>query len=358
MGAVEQIAEEVGVSTHTVMRVLRGQNKEVWPSTARRASQIRDIAQRLGYLPDSSARAMRSGRYNTIALLLSVDRGRSYLPDDLFSGISSALHAQSMRLIVSQMADEELTSSQVVPVILREWSCDGLLLNYTNLVPAQMEALIVQCRIPSIWINRRQRTDAVYYDDLGGAAAATRHLISLGHRRITYLDFQPREKWATTHYSRADRYEGYARTMREAELAATPREQYAGVAPAERLKVLCGLLRGRQRPTAIISFNSGLRILQAASLVGLQVPKDLSVLRFHVQSAYHPDDGSDDQTLGSVLSGMSIPAEVAGREAAEMLLKKIEAPDKAIKSIVLPLEFEPGETCGPAPANGGECRVA
>ncbi len=41
MDKLNQIAMKAGVSRNTVLRVLRGQNKEVWPSSIRRAEQIR-----------------------------------------------------------------------------------------------------------------------------------------------------------------------------------------------------------------------------------------------------------------------------------------------------------------------------
>jgi DNA-binding LacI/PurR family transcriptional regulator len=59
MGTLERIAMETGVSPNTVRRVLRGENKEVWPGAVRRGAAIRAAARRLGFLPNGSARAMR-----------------------------------------------------------------------------------------------------------------------------------------------------------------------------------------------------------------------------------------------------------------------------------------------------------
>jgi LacI family transcriptional regulator len=347
---LEQIAAEVGVSANTVLRVLRRENKEVWPSAVKRAEEIRKLAQKVGYLPNGSARAMRRGKFNAIALVLSTDRGRSYLPNDLFNGIHDAVNALSMRMIVSKLGDKELTSAKLMPAVLREWSCDGLLINYTDRVPEQMIRLIEKFHIPSIWINRKQRSEAVYYDDFGGAREATQRLLNLGHQRITYLDFLSKETWSNTHYSRTDRYAGYAEAMREAGLTPTPREQFAGVPAAERLSATCQLLRGAGRPTALIGYDAGVRIMHAAAVVKLRVPQDLSVLTFEPLPAASAVQDQAEAFMGWTIGSMGVPGEQAGHRAVEMLTQKIAARDDAIPSVVLPLKFNPGDTCGPVPA--------
>jgi LacI family transcriptional regulator len=347
-GKLKLIAAEAGISPNTVLRVLRGENKERWPSAIRRAAEIRRIAMKHGYLPNGSARAMRRGRFNCMALLLSTDRGRSYLPDELFNGIHDALHDHSMRLVISKLADEQLTSGQVMPAILREWSCDGLLINYTDRVPPEMVQLIGKYHIPSVWINRKQENDCIYYDDRGGAEAGTRHLIEQGHRGIAYLDFIPRDRWHNSHYSHADRHDGYSRAMLAAGLTPMPREAFADVDVAERLDATVALLKGERRPTALVCYDTGARALLAAALAGLQVPRDLSILTFAPQRG---DAGGrrGESFLGRAVGQMGLPVEDAGHNAVDLLLRKIAAPAEKLPACVLPLKLDPGDTCGPAP---------
>ena len=347
MDKLRRIAAEVGVSPNTVLRVLRGQNKEVWPSAVRRAEEIRGLAQRLGYMPNGSARAMRRGRFDAVALVLSTDRGRSYLPDDLFNAIHDALAARGMRLIVTKLPDETLTSRDLVPAILREWSCDGLLINYTDHIPRAMIDLVGRYKLPAIWINSRQPADCVYYDDFGGAMAATEHLLRLGHRNVTYLDFVGSDDPRGAHYSRIDRYEGYAQAMRLAGLTPTPAGTFAGVPVAERLEVTRALLASPSRPTALLSYDPGDRTLYAAALAGLRVPQDLSLLSFAPRPP--ASAGRGETFIGRGLTTMRVPAEQAGAQAVQMLLNKIADPEEKQAARVVPLELEPGDTCGPPP---------
>ena len=349
MDKLKQIATKAGVSTNTVLRVLRGENKEVWPSAIRRAEEIRGLAQRMGYLPNGSARAIRRGSFNCVSLVLSTDLGRSYLPPELFNAIHDSLGDQGIRLIVSKLTDERLTDRSAVPSILRDWACDGLLINYTDHIPPEMVELLDQYRIPSVLINSSQEHDCVYYDDFGGAMAATQHLIGLGHRRITYLDFTTPEPTDRTHYSRVDRYEGYAQAMRSAGLSPTARDEFAGTPTSDRLPVTQNLLKRPDRPTAILSYDAGPRVMYAASVVGLRVPEDLSIVSFIDRPPTAEGVIRGENFIGRIITAMRVPSEQAGRKAVAMLLQKIAKPGQALPPHVVPLELEVGDTSGPAP---------
>lgn len=353
MEKLQQIANRAGVSRNTVLRILRGENKEVWPSAIRRAEEVREIAKELAYLPNGSARSMRRGCFNSIALLLSTDRGRSYLPTDLFNQIHDSLEARGLRLIVAKLADDQLVDEDVVPSILKELSCDGLLINYTDRVPHGMVELIGRYEIPSIWVNCRQDHDCVHYDDFGGAIAVTKHLIESGHKHIAYLDFVAAKANDRIHYSRTDRYEGYAQAMRSAGLRPTPRDAFAGIAIADRLAATRDLLRAPGRPTAILCYDAGERVLLAAAQAGLVVPRDISVATFGTQS--HERVTAGENFIGQALTGMRVQSDQAGAKAVEMLLKKIESPDAQLPPCVVPLVLEAGTTTAPpveaVPAN-------
>jgi LacI family transcriptional regulator len=250
------------------------------------------------------------------------------------------LNAQGIRLIVSKLSDEKLTSQQLLPAILREFACDGLLINYTDHIPKEMIAMIQRYRIPSIWINSRQAADCVYYDDFGGAMAATQRLISLGHRRIAYLDFTDHEG---AHYSRIDRHQGYLQAMRSAGIEAFDRERLVGVPVTDRLDCVCELLSKPDRPTAILTYDAGERVLYAASLAKLRVPEDLSVIAFTNEPKHEPSRGEG--FFGRNLTRLRVPADQAGHKAVEMLFQKIANPKQKLPAAVVPLVLESGETC-------------
>ena len=346
---LQQIADGIGVSPNTVLRVLRGQNKEVWPSAIRRADAIREMAKELGYLPNASARAMRRGSYNSVALLLSADRGRSYIPDDLFNAVHDALAERDLRLTIAKATDDQLSDRRKLPSLVRDLSCDGLLINYTDHIPSGMAELIERYKLPATWINSRQEADCVYYDDFGGSMRAVEHLVSLGHRRIEYLDFTAIEREPRRpHYSRADRYAGYVQAMKAAKLVPTTRERHAGTSVTERLAATRSLLSSPDRPSAIICYDAPDRVLYAAALEGLSVPRDVSLMTFASRLPREHARGYGEAFIGRNVTSIRVPAERAGAEAVSMLLKKIASPGRPLQSTVVPLELEAGDTTGPA----------
>ncbi len=341
MDKLKQIAVSVGVSPSTVLRVLRGENKEVWAGTARRAEEIRTLAKKLGYLPNSSARAVRRGRFDCVALVLSADRHHSHLPEALFYHIHDELARHELRLLVSKLPDEKLTDEHLVPTILRHLCCDGLLINYTDHIPLAMQRMLNHYKIPSIWINTKQKTDCVYYDDINAAKAATEHLIKLGHKKIMLMHFvnEKTAQDARLHYSCDDRFTGYIAAMQEAGLTPMLRESIFGVHDSQRLEATRAILRGPDRPTAIIAYDQfAERILYAASLEKLRVPEDLSVITFSHELV---------SNVGANISTVLVPADIAGQTAVRMLRQKIENPQHKIPATVLPLQYYFNGTCAP-----------
>ena len=67
MVTLKDIAKKAGVSSMTVSRVMNGNTKEVSGKTSER---IKKIAREMGYVPNSSARALASRSSRLIAALL------------------------------------------------------------------------------------------------------------------------------------------------------------------------------------------------------------------------------------------------------------------------------------------------
>src|SRR6185369_16509410 len=81
---IKEIAERSGLSIPTVSQVLNNKGHRYRSETCNR---VLKAVRELGYRPNSSARAMRMGRFNCVALLLSTESYRSFLPNELLRGI-------------------------------------------------------------------------------------------------------------------------------------------------------------------------------------------------------------------------------------------------------------------------------
>ena len=327
------VATQAGVSQTTVSYVLNGREDVAIPPATRQ--RVLDAARELGYRANRSAKAMRSGRFGSVSLLLSEDPSMSILPVERLGSILDSLEAQETHLIVSRFSDATLTDRQQMPRILREIMADGLLINYNANLPEQMAEVIRQNRIPAFWMNSRQAADCAYPDDYGGAKQATEYLLALGHWRIAFACFHP-----SAHYSFTDREAGYADAMREARLPAETLQMRIDLTSQKTIRATTPWLQGDNPTTAILtySWHNVFPLIPAALALGLSLPDDLSLMTFH--SAPVTDFG---RTVGAMI----LPEHEIGRRSVEALLAKIDDPAQTFAPIALPLELAPGDTTGP-----------
>lgn len=331
----KELARLAGVSQQTVNRAL-AQHPDVSLKTR---EEIARLAAEHGYRPNSAAQAMRSGRYGCVLLLMSTDRGKSYLPVELLDGIHDGLAAHDQRLMVANLDDESLNSDAILPAVLRRWMADGVIINYTHSIPPRLEELIRTSALPAVWVNVKRSCDAVYPDDHGFGQAATRRLIGCGHRRIAFVNTM-----GELHYSSLDRRLGYEAAMREAglatELAVIP-DRYPPA--AERRAWLAAYLRRGPPPSAIVAANVhdalALRIL--ALELGLRIPRQLSLVTCA--------DKAEDRD-GTALSGLLLPEYALGRAAVALLQRQTADPGAQPSTAVPMIPFD-GETVAPPEDN-------
>jgi LacI family transcriptional regulator len=346
---IKQIAERTGLSIPTVGNVL-GRASSRYSEVTRR--KVFAAVEEMGYRPNSSARAIRQGRIGCAALVLSRSHLQvlSHLPAGLLDGVDEELALHNMHLSVSRLSDEELSSEDFVPKVLREYLADGMIVNYTHEIPARMLELIHAHHTPAVWVNAKLPSDCVFPDDLAGAQMATRELVARGHRRIAmvhlvspaiYAELTFAQAMPRLHYSVVDRIEGYSRVMREAGLQ--PRVAYHDrfVADSQVVQACTSILSGRDRPTAVLAYsaNEVPAVLFAAAQLKLSVPGDLAVLQF---------SPGDQWMAGMHIPAIRIPTEQIGRQAVRMLLRKIASPNDLCESEAVPYQPMAGDAIAPA----------
>jgi len=193
--------------------------------------------------------------------------------------------------------------------------------------------------------------DSVVYDNVGASLAAVRHLISLGHRRIGYIDAQiHRDGRFITETNSLLRLEGYRQALHEARIAS----EFVWPMPLDDKDIrreLPGLLRGDGRPTAIFAFDESvaLGVWMAAMDLGLNIPADLSVatLRILDQSPLGGIDWTGAGVTVRELGEAAVAQAIAGIE--KRTVKSMDGKDgvPGPEVIVLPYRWVPGETCAP-----------
>lgn len=337
---IASIAAHMGLSRATVTHVLNGRAEEqrIRPETQRR---VLDVARDLGYRANTSARAIRSGRFGNIGLVQSL-LGQ-YLPRELLLGLMQAISDKEMHLVLSQVPDGVIDDESYLPHTMRELSVDGVLIYRHVGFSESFLDQIHRLRIPAVFLNTKQEFDAVHPDDLMGGRIATEFLLQLGHERIAYVDS---EELIRSHYSRLDRRTGY-----ELALSAVGKMPWVHTLPQEwktpeqanidqRVEAARLLLARDDRPTAVIAYEltEGMAVVHAAHDLRLRIPEDLSVIQFHnrIDDRYYKPI----HTVSNVMEQM-------GRESVEMLTERMKNPEVALATRAVPVEILKGASCLP-----------
>lgn len=337
MATLDQIAERAGCSSVTVANVLKGRNKDIWPSTVERANRIRAIANELGYRPNSAAKAVATGRFNAIGLMRSQYAERCQIALATLDAINDELEKLGQHLTLSRVPDDSLEDDCALPRLLREWSIDGLIVTYVKQIPSKVVEAIEGHRTPSVWLNVDQPYDAVRPDDYQGAVLATKHLLGLGHTRIGYVTDSDQ---SDPHFSVAARRRGYEDTMRSAGLQPVVHAYEPASLQSTWQEQAVNWLRSPNIATAYLCYSARhvTPVQFAASVCGLRVPDQLSVMTLHEDPLVWS---------GVQVTAACIPAALMGVCAVQMLMEKIQHPGLRIPSKVLEISMVEGQTCAP-----------
>ena len=181
--SMADVAALAGVSGQTVSRVVND-SPRVDPGTRARVEAA--MAQ-LGYRPHRAARALRTGRTQTIGLLVSTlaTVGNSRM----LQAVADAAATRGYALTVVTLGAHSDVSSAFER--LREQGVDGVVvLNEATAAARDAPApaglgLVVVDTPPEL--GARARFGIVQSDHAGGARAATEHLLALGHRTVHHL---------------------------------------------------------------------------------------------------------------------------------------------------------------------------
>jgi LacI family repressor for deo operon, udp, cdd, tsx, nupC, and nupG len=328
---MEDVAERAGVSVSTVSRALRGSPLVSAETTER----VLAAAEALSFAVSRAASSLATGKLNRIAVLVSGSLG-AWFNGTLLDAVYETLHQAGQELLIYRTLDTRQRDEFFATLPARR-NADALIVASLALEVAQQRRLS-ELGMPLVFVNQRLRgASSVAVDDAAGAAAATRHLLELGHRRIGFVGTAHP---AASRPSSADRVSGYQRSMAQARRAG--RERVMLVAPGDDPAASIGPLLHQARPLTGLVVESdelAMRLLSGLHRDGVRIPEEVSVIGF--------DDHASASIFG--LSTIAQPVEVLGREAARCALQMVGATRPRTTRLVVPTELVCRETTGPPP---------
>ena len=329
---MEDVARLAGVSVSTVSRALRGSDLVSPETTAR----VRAAAAELSFAISRAASSLATGKLNRVAVLVSGSLGR-WFNGTLLDSVYATLHQAGQELLIYRTLDSAERDEFFATLPARR-NADALIVASLELTSRQRSRLR-QLGMPLVYVNQRVRgAAAVSIDDAAGAAGATRHLLSLGHRRIAFVGWAHA---AGTHPSSLDRLSGYRQVMTEAGIAASAQRVITASERDEGRVVVSELVGSPPMPTGLVveSDELAMSMLAEFSRVGVRVPQSLSVIGF--------DGHAMAEKFG--LSTVAQPVDQLGRQAAELALSLAGDASGRRKSIMVPTRLVLRTSTGPPP---------
>jgi len=320
---LKHIARYTGLSIMTVSRVVRGR-PDVSPASRQK---VLAAVRRLGYIPNPAAQLLvtrhtpgpKDERIIGTIFSQEVVTSHSYFAG-IIQGIADEARRSDCHLLLGYgMGD--MTQPAEYPKMIREMMTRRLIL--VGKGPPRLVRQLHGNGFSLVLVDMRppiRGVDAVVCNDAQGAYEATRHLITLEHRRISLIRGPQRHAFSQALTS------GYRRALQEAgipfrdtlvlETAFCPEGGY------EAAEVL---LKDADRPTAIFT-NDDMAIgaMRAIHDHGLRIPDDMAIVGYDdIEYAAHTTPP---------LTTVAVPKEEMGRLAVRRAIAQMEQGEQRVFS--------------------------
>src|SRR5689334_12237328 len=320
---IADVAALAGVGVATVSRVLNARTN-VHPATRARVLEAIDA---LDYRPSPIARNLSLRRTHVIGVVVPFFTSPSAV--ERVRGVATALARSPYDLMLFDIESEE-RREHAFQLFDRGDRSDGLLI--VSLIPPDDEVERLRTvRLPVVLIDAPHPAfAAIVVDDVNGGELATTHLIELGHRRIGFVGDKSPDPFRFA--SSRDRTRGYEHALSRAGIELRPEYVREGTQSHHVARsIAIDLLRLPEPPTAVFaaSDTQALGVLEAARILGIRVPEQLSVIGF--------DDIEIAAYVG--LTTVRQPLFESGRRGGELLLQALTGQPAPVHVETLPLDL-------------------
>ncbi len=316
---IRDVAALAGVGIKTVSRVINDE--------ANVSAQTRERVQRailaLNFQPHLGAGALRRGDRKTLTIGLLLDAVDNPFSAAINRAVENVASQRDTAVFAASFDDDPQRERRLISAFTRR-RVDGLIL--TPFSPDQSYLTIEKDQgTPIVFVDRLPNgvlADTVVSDNHESAAAATRHLIWRGHRRIAHLSDE------LTISTARERRRGFADAMdraglsREAVYVDDLRTQQAAHAAVREL------MASARPPTALFTSQNMITIGAVRALHELRLQHAVAMVGF------------DDVLLGDVLDpGVTVMAQDPSRIgtiAAERVFARMDGDNSPAETIVVP----------------------
>jgi DNA-binding LacI/PurR family transcriptional regulator len=310
MVSIKDVAEKCGVSIATVSKALNNHN-DVSENTKR---IVKQVANELGYLPNSQARALKTNKTYSIGVIYT-DKAGTGIAHTYFSGVLESFRAEAEKLgyditFINNRNIGGRSMSYLEHCKYR--NVDGVAIVCADFYGSDVND-VINSDIPTVTIDFvSEKTYSVSSDNAMSLKRLVEYVHSLGHSKIAYI-------YGESSQVTTDRLNAFKFALESLNIDSNVdyvrQSKYHDPLSASRITE--GMLGLYNPPTCIIAPDdfSAIGVISAVKRLGLSVPNDVSVVGY--------DGIYLAQVLETPLTTIRQNIQLIGKRSAQMLVRLI-----------------------------------
>ncbi|MBP1755527.1 MAG: transcriptional regulator, LacI family [Firmicutes bacterium] len=327
MSTIKDIANAVGVSCTTVSNVIHGRAGRV---SAETIELINDAIDRLGYVPNMSARSLVSSSSKVIGMIshLTSNKKETIIEDPFHSAFIGSIE-KTLRENGYYLMLRAVETTADLSAFLRNWNVDGLF--FTGVFEDEFYTTLKDLNIPIVLIDSYvpdSNMCNIGLEDYNGGYTATKYLIDQGHRKIAFASPPIKIRGVVS-----ERFQGYKDALANASIEFKPELVFE-----QELDTETTIHSGRRiaERTDITAVFATADILAAGIMAGIEqsgkrVPEDISVIGF--------DDINLCRLTSPTLTTIHQDAPLKGKLAVNFLIDMLDKNPLKERSVILPIRL-------------------
>ncbi len=322
--SLKDIAQAAGVSTALVSYVLNNKEKEARVGKEI-AKKIREIAKELDYQPNQLAISLKSGKSQTIGLILAD------ISNPFFGNIARIIEDEAKKYnytVIFGSSDENHEKSSDLINVLVKRQVDGFIIAPAQGTEKQIEYLEHQ-NIPLVLIDRyfpSIDTNFVATENFRAAYDAVNHLVETGHKNIGMITYH------SDLIHMEERKRGYLTALQDNKVFSSISliKEINFDSLKEEVDVNVRNLLSEEPAVDALFFSTNtlaLNGLKTLDKLGYRIPDDLAIVCF--------DEGEAFDFFYSPITFISQPLVQVGKEAVNILINQINNPSATKKQLLI-----------------------
>lgn len=322
--SILDIAKALSISPTTISFILNGKAQEKRISEKLERSVLAYINE-IGYKPNSLARSLRTGKTNTIGLVIESIANPFFA--NLARAIEDKAYKNGYRILYSSTANDVNRTGEIL-TMLAEQHVDGYIISPPAGVESHIQA-VLDAKKPVVLFDRllpSLQVDSVSIDNFNSTYQATLELLHEGYKSIGLITLDSNQT------QMIDRRAGYIACVDNAGIPASVHEIAFEHIESESVESIASYLRNNPSLDAVLFSTNYLAIsgLRAIRLLKYEIPDDLALVAF--------DDHDIFDLYSPSITAIAQPISEIADQLMNVLINKLNGKEKKtiVTSAMLP----------------------